>query len=255
MQLRARQHNGGEVLDADGGGWRLNLPGSDRSGYRLAQLEDAPPGSGGGGLWKPPARLEIQARASAADLPGTWGFGFWNDPFGMGGVQSGSRRVFPAFPQSAWFFNASLPNHLSIYDGVPGSGFFAGVIRSRPLPAWLFLPFVPFSPLLLLPPAARLARRLGRSLVRQAGELVGVEVTCWHTYRIDWTHTGLVFTVDGNDILSTHLNPQAPLGLVIWIDNQFATYTPQGKIRAGTLANPASWLEVRIIQPAVDHGS
>jgi hypothetical protein len=32
--------------------------------------------------------------------------------------------------------------------------------------------------------------------------------------------------------------------LVIWIDNQFAAWTPEGRVNNGTLENPAAWMEI-----------
>jgi hypothetical protein len=50
--------------------------------------------------------------------------------------------------------------------------------------------------------------------------------------------------VDSHVLLKTSCSPHAPLGLVIWIDNQFAAWTPAGKLGYGTLENPAAWLEI-----------
>jgi hypothetical protein len=33
--------------------------------------------------------------------------------------------------------------------------------------------------------------------------------------------------------------------LVIWIDNQYAAFTPQGQVRFGLEATPPAWLEIR----------
>jgi hypothetical protein len=36
-----------------------------------------------------------------------------------------------------------------------------------------------------------------------------------------------------------------PLGLVIWIDNQYAAWRPDGTLRMGVLANPhPAWMEI-----------
>ncbi len=34
-------------------------------------------------LLRPPIRLSLSARTSSNSIPGTWGFGLWNDPFGL----------------------------------------------------------------------------------------------------------------------------------------------------------------------------
>jgi hypothetical protein len=44
--------------------------------------------------------------------------------------------------------------------------------------------------------------------------------------------------VDGVAIFSSSLSPKPPLGLVIWIDNQFAAFTADGSVVFGTEANP-----------------
>ena len=49
------------------------------------------------------------------------------------------------------------------------------------------------------------------------------------------------------------VSPNPPLGLVIWIDNQYAAFTPEGKIGFGVLANPEpAWLEVKDIELTYD---
>ena len=48
----------------------------------------------------------------------------------------------------------------------------------------------------------------------------------------------------GRHSLSTTCSPRPPLGLVLWIDNQFAAWTPKGQLGYGTLENPAAWLEM-----------
>jgi len=53
--------------------------------------------------------------------------------------------------------------------------------------------------------------------------------------------------VDGAEILRTPLAPRGPLGLVLWIDNQYAAWRPDGRLGFGTLANPAAWLEIENI--------
>jgi hypothetical protein len=52
--------------------------------------------------------------------------------------------------------------------------------------------------------------------------------------------------VDGRTVLETALSPEPPLGLVIWVDNQYAALPPDGKFHYGTLPNPeAAWIEVK----------
>ncbi len=60
--------------------------------------------------------------------PGTWGFGLWNDPFGLsfgfGGKSVSSARV----AECVWFFGASKENYLSFKDDKPANSFFSTII-------------------------------------------------------------------------------------------------------------------------------
>jgi hypothetical protein len=51
--------------------------------------------------------------------------------------------------------------------------------------------------------------------------------------------------VDNTLVLESPISPCPPLGLVIWIDNQYAAFTPDGKIGFGLLKNTEpAWLEI-----------
>jgi hypothetical protein len=59
--------------------------------------------------------------------------------------------------------------------------------------------------------------------------------------------------VDGREFYSTPVTPRGRLGLVIWIDNQYAAFPPSGKLRAGTSPNlDPAWLEVDQVQLSQD---
>jgi hypothetical protein len=59
------------------------------------------------------------------------------------------------------------------------------------------------------------------------------------------------FEVDDALVFESQVSPNPPLGLVIWIDNQFAAFTPEGKIGFGVLENPEpAWLEIKDIDLA-----
>ena len=94
--------------------------------------------------------ISLQARASHQEIPGTWGFGLWNDPFGMK-LGFGGKHLLPALPNAAWFFFASPPNHLSLRNDLPANGALAATFRSPPIPAWVFTPTILTLPLLLIP--------------------------------------------------------------------------------------------------------
>jgi hypothetical protein len=228
--------------------------------------------------WQPPVTLRLRARASDSSLPGTWGFGLWNDPFGFAIGFGGTARRLPALPNTAWFFHASPESYLSLQpchfeeqsdeaipsqaqeiaslsyppgqagkkrprNDTPANGFFAGTFRSPRWPSPLLAPALLALPFLALRPASRLLRRLAGRLVRQDGNAVNVDVTQWHAYSIRWKANFVIFLVDGAEIFRTPLAPRGPLGLVLWIDNQYAAWRPDGRLGYGTLANPAAWLE------------
>ena len=76
-----------------------------------------------------------------------------------------------------------------------------------------------------------------------------VATTEWHRYRLEWREERVVFEVDEAQVLESSVSPKPPLGLVIWIDNQYAAFTPEGKIGFGVLENPEpAWLEIKDIE-------
>ena len=80
--------------------------------------------------------------------------------------------------------------------------------------------------------------------MREAGAR-SAQAEGWRSYIIERSAGGMHFTVDGERVLETSLTPRGRLGLVIWIDNQYAAFGPDGRMRAGTQANPQpAWLEV-----------
>lgn len=242
-ELTPRLAGGGTVTPCEGG-WRLEIPAGPRRTYRLAQLDDYAALPRRRFPHRPPLTLSLRARLSAADLPGTWGFGLWNDPFGVSVGFGGNAGRLPTLPNAVWFFHASPPNHLAFRDDLPARGFFAGVLRAPGVPSLALLPVAPFLPLLALQPLSRLARRLAAQIIRQAG--VGLETTVgdWHTYTLTWKQHACSFHLDGKMLLRAAFAPRGPLALVIWIDNQFAAWSSDGHLAWGTLASPAAWLEV-----------
>ena len=94
-QLVLLSAGGGVVELLPDGGQRLSIPAGAAGEYRLAQLDDTQHLPRSEFRWQSPCILELRARVSAADLPGTWGFGLWNDPFsaslGVGGGRENCR--------------------------------------------------------------------------------------------------------------------------------------------------------------------
>ena len=246
IQLTPRQTPGSSVSQT-AAGWHLEMPAGPPRTYRLAQLDDYGGMPRNHFLHSPPWTLRLRVRISVANLPGTWGFGLWNDPFGFSLGFGGQAGRLPALPQTAWFMHASLPNWLSLRDDpktIPANGFFAGTFCSPNLPSFLFMPGLLALPLSAIRPVSRLLRRLTGRIIRQDAAPINVNVTQWHEYSFVWLDKSCTFSVDGSEILSTPRSPRPPLGLVIWIDNQFAAWTPQGRLAYGTLENPAAWLEI-----------
>lgn len=281
-----------------GEAYRLSIPAGSPDKYRLAQLDDYAKAPRNQLPWRAPASLSLSARVSKEWLPGTWGFGFWNDPFGLSLGFGGTGWRLPALPSAAWFFHASKENYLSFGSPraernkvktkralqtefpfeasnlgvnrastssgvtnappsaqreVAGNGFLAQVFRSprfHPLllPAGLALPF-----------SGKTTRRLlGRVIGEDSLDLrenalenaqyTELDLTQWHSYQLDWRESEVAFEVDGVQVFESPVSPRPPLGLVIWIDNQYAAFTPEGKIGFGVLENPEpAWLEVKEI--------
>jgi hypothetical protein len=240
---------GSQVTSSGEGAWRLAVPAGTGGRYRLAQLDDYSGTPRRLFPWRSPLTLSLRARISAEFLPGTWGFGLWNDPFSLSFGFGGGTRRFPAPPNTAWFFYASPPNYLSLRDDLPAQGFLAATFRSPALPLPLFAALLPGLILFTLPPTGRFLRRLARRFIRQEavqidanGKYVAVD---WHTYQIGWNSDRVVFSVDGEMILNSPISPRGPLALVIWIDNQYAALPPTGRLSFGALPNPhPAWIEI-----------
>lgn len=226
--------------------WRLEIPASTRRGYRVAQLDDH------GDLfrrdfpWLPPLRLRLQARVSTQLIPGTWGFGLWNDPFNF--LLAYNRLVprLPTLPDAAWFFHASPHNYLSFRNDLPANGFLAATFASKKIPP-AFLAFAsPILALTLYQGTSQVVRKLIRRVVHQDATQLHTDVTEWHDYLMEWDHSQVMFTLDGKQIMQTTISPRGPLSLVIWVDNRYAALPPHGRLGYGVLPNPeAAWMEIR----------
>lgn len=248
-ELQARTTNGGTAARAGAGPWRLSIPAGPAGEYRLAQLDDHL------GLrrpqfpWKPPFHLSLRARASHVDLPGTWGFGFWNDPFSVNLGLGGAAQRLPALPQTAWFFHASAPNYLSLRDDLPTQGLLMATFSSAGIPALALAPGLPLLALLALRPAARMLRRAAGVLVRDDAALLEDDPTQWREYALERLERTVRFYVDGRLRYETASVPRGRLGLILWIDNQYAAFPPDGRLKFGSLHTAEShWIELDGIQ-------
>jgi hypothetical protein len=244
LALRPRCTPGSRVERIGTGGWRLAIQPGPAGKYRLAQLDDYAGQRRGNFHWRPPLTLSLWARACGTSLPGTWGFGLWNDPFTAGMIGGAGLRL-PALPNAAWFFFASPHNYLSLRDELPGNGALAATFRS---PTWSPVALAPawlLAPLLLLPPFARLARRIARNQIAQDAVQLEIDPVEWHAYHLNWEEQRVLFHVDGCPVLDTSISPVGPLGLVLWVDNQYAAFTPDGHVKFGSLGGQdVTWIEV-----------
>jgi hypothetical protein len=249
MKLQIRSAHGGNVEEIESGHWRLSMPPGPASQYRWAQLDDYMPLSRRQFAWKPPFELRLRARVSHPDIAGTWGFGFWNDPFSASfGIRGAGKRL-PALPNAAWYFYASAQNYLSLRNDRPAHGLLSAVFRSARIPAPLLALGLPALPLMALRPTARLLRRAARLLVKDDALRPEIDVTAWHDYQLVVGRQRARFSIDGCPVFEPSFSPHGPLGLVIWIDNQYAALPPDGSIRFGVLAtDEPAWLEVDHIQ-------
>ncbi len=236
--LHISQSLSAQVVELGANSWRLEIAASPKRFYRLAQLDDYARLPRGRLPWQAPLRLSLRGRASADGLPGTWGFGLWNDPFSLSLGLGGMSQRFPALPRAAWFFYASPQNYLSFRDDLPAQGFLAATFAAASLPAPMMAIGSLLLPLMLIPAVGKRLRQVVRGRVAQGAGLVEVDVTQWHSYALEWLPGGVEFWIDEKRLYATPAAPGGRLGLVLWIDNQYAAWAPDGKLRYGFLANP-----------------
>lgn len=218
---------GGEVC-ARNGILHLTKPHTATDVYANAQIDDYQNLRRRDFLWRPPLTFTIRARFSHNDLTGTAGFGFWNDPFMM----TAARR--PALPRAIWFFYSSSPSNMDLAMDVPGYGWKAATIDAqRPL-FYALLPTAPIAiPLMHSQPIYRFLWPIAQRAIDVSEALIPQSMMDWHTYRIEWLAQTAAFFIDDHLIMECKTPPRGPLGLVIWIDNQYMVVTPQGRVKHG----------------------
>ncbi len=234
----------GASVKASANGYRLGIPRGEKGNYRVAQITDYTHLARRHFPAQPPKKLSLHARVSATSLPGTWGYGLWNDPFGLSLGFGGKTLQLPALPNAIWFFHASHENYLSFGDE-PGNGFLAQVFCSPPSRNKIFQLMRAGASYLL---SRRKARAVMRGIVEEKGTRLDLDVTLWHRYSFEWTVRRCAFWVDDSLVLETSLSPRPPLGMVTWIDNQYAAWHPDGDVQFGVLENDECWLEVEKIE-------
>lgn len=235
---------GGGRVDQSEARARLSLPVASNRRYVDAQLDDYR----GLTRWRlpdrPPIRVSLRARASHAQPAGTLGFGFWNDPFTLaGGVLSA--------PNTVWFFYASAPSDMALAEGVSGRGWKAATLNAGRYPTLLIAPAALAAiALARLPGLGRPVMTAARRFAQAHEALLDdVQLTDWHTYELDWTPGWAGFWVDGVERLRSPAPPRGPLGFVLWIDNQYAIASREGRFGFGLCElKEAQWLEVADVQ-------
>jgi hypothetical protein len=254
-----------------GNEYRLMIPAGSADKYRLAQFDDYTKTPRSQFPLRFPVSLSLSARASSTLIPGTWGFGLWNDPFGLSLGFGGNPFRLPALPNAVWFFGASKESYLSFRDARASStgfdmpsrntqatqpsalreaanGFLAQTFRSPKFHPSLSLAG------LTLPFSRKTTRRLLGKVIEEDGINLSrgdqpVAPTQWHRYKLDWREKQVSFEVDNVRVFESPVSPNPPLGLIIWIDNQYAAFTPEGKIGFGVLENPEpAWLEIKDLE-------
>lgn len=238
---------GGRLVQTDTG---LRLTAVDTTAHRYtdAQVDDTQGRARRAFLWRPPLTLTVRARfshdasrtAEDGGLRGTAGFGFWNDPF----LMTGSRA--PTLPRAIWFFYASPPSNIVLDSRTPGFGWKAATIDAlRPGAALLAVAAPLAVPLMNIGAVYRALWPAAQRILRISEAMVPAEMTGRHTYTVEWGVKQARFRVDGELVLECGPPPRGPLGLVIWLDNQYLVATPWGRLRSGLLAAPREqWLEL-----------
>jgi hypothetical protein len=225
--------------------WYLEIPPNPSPEYRLAQLDDYSGLRRSEFLWNPPSTLSLHARVSDSNIPGTWGFGFWNDPFSLALGLGGMTQIFPVLPNAAWFFFASPENFLSFRNDKPSSGFLAAAFQSPRKSPILVFPDLALFPLLVFRSWARRIRTKLSRIINEDSAQLSMDMTQWNEYQIYWKTDKVEFLVNGESVLVSSISPTGPLGLVFWIDNQYAAFKPSGEIKAGVLkSSTPAWLEI-----------
>jgi len=236
---------GAQIVENQAGIIRLEIPSGADGRYRLSQLDDYSDLHRKAFPWRSPIHLSLQSRVSSASIPGTWGFGFWNDPFSMDLRGGRDRLRMPVLPNAAWFFFASPANYLSLRDDIPGNGFLAATFSTQKWASALIYPGIIALPLMFLPLSFRFLRRLASRIVSQDSFRIIVDTTEWHRYEISIKQQRVEFQLDSDLVFETSIVPQGRLGFLMWVDNRFLAFSPDGRFSFGTAANPdPAWIEV-----------
>jgi hypothetical protein len=237
---------GGQAeFDVAAGSGRLVVPATAGRQYVNAQVDDYHPARRGRRISRrhfrsaPPLRLALRARASHPAPVGTLGFGFWNEPFSVSGSVLST-------PNAIWFFYASAPSDMALAQGVPGRGWKAATLNTGRLPGLVIAPAALAAiALTRVPGLGRPVMSLARRFAAASEAMLNVALDEWHAYELDWREGEALFLVDGAEKLRSPAPLRGPLGFVMWIDNQYAIASEDGRFGFGVQSLPeAQWLEI-----------
>lgn len=130
----------------------------------------------------------------------------------------------------------------------------AQTFRSPKIPSSLLLLAGLAAPGFFIRTVSKFLRSVTGKIIAEDSKLLHLDTTLWHKYDISWTATGVQFHIDNEPVFQSSISPIGPLGLVIWIDNQYAAWRPNGEIMMGTIGSAnTNWLEINQIEIRTGH--
>jgi len=220
-----------EIVEQQGVLLKLNPTDKTNLNYSNAQLDDYPKISRAEFPNRPPLRLRLRARFhfQGEQPKGTAGFGFWNDPFLM-------TEPRPAtLPKALWFFYSSKESKLALAQGIANHGWKMAAMDAW-RPAFLALiPTLPLSlPLMWLPWFQKKLWPIAQRAMRCHEKEISHDLKSWHDYELVWGEQQSEFWID-QELQFSVPSPKGPLGLVIWMDNQYMQIDPRAVMKHGNL--------------------
>jgi hypothetical protein len=214
----------------------FELPENITKSYSNSQLDDYRTLSRGDFKWSPPLKMsldaifEITENKDGSKLTGTSGFGFWNDPFMMTGLR------WPTLPKALWFFYSSSESELYLNEASKGNYWRAMSLDAHHFKFFSILPLLSLSfPLFNITKFREWMWPKVRKLFKGEEKIIKTNQFDWHKYEIQWEKDYVTFSIDNKQLYRTEYSPKGPLGLVIWMDNQYLKIKPTGKIAFGSI--------------------
>jgi hypothetical protein len=231
---------GDSSFESETDSFRLKLHQNKSKKYSNAQVDDYRNLKRKDFIWSPPLHLKLKARtvidinnSSTDKLIGTAGFGFWNDPFMMTGLRS------PALPRALWFFYSSKPSLLYLDEKQAYNDWQAMSIDANNPRFISMLPLLGLGfPLFNFSKIRNFVWPKVKKAFKGSQQNIQLNFNQWHDYEIIWNVKSVTFLIDGNIIHYTEQSPIGPMGLVIWIDNQYLILKPTGRFGFGNLEVP-----------------